>query len=1049
MNGRMRNGGHEKSTRCRNPTKFKPGRYRMSDRMRPVPLSELIIRSMAEYRAKGSFYDIPQEHFYRPKIDVSVDIFGQKVGNPAGPAAGPHTQLAQNILCAFLTGARYFELKTVQKLDKLEIEKPCIDARDEGYNVEWSTEFTLEQAFDEYLKGWFLLHVYRVLVCGSVSTPVLFNMSVGYDLAGIQTERMNLFVDKLIHAREDPLFARYREEIRRLFSDESLLGGTGFAGCGTKVREVIDTISDEICRSVTLSTMHGCPPDEIEGICRYMLLEKGLDTLVKLNPTLLGFERVRGTLDELGFGYVKLEPSGFDRDLQLADGISMIKRLWDLGQSHNKVFGVKLSNTLATVNDGSTLPGEEMYLSGRALYPLTIGLAATLAAALGEGLPISFSGGVSAWNFQEILDVGIRPVTLATDLLKPGGYSRLKELAEIAESYANSGKKERLDVPGLQNVAERAFQNPLWKKRFRGGERVSVQGRLPLFDCFVAPCIETCPISQDIPEYIHLAGNGEYAQAFSVIYSKNPLPFITGYLCDHQCTGNCTRLDWEGAVDIREIKRIVAERGYEEFRRVGNLMPSQKLDIKVAVIGGGPAGMASAAFLARRGFSVHLFERRDTLGGVVGHVIPGFRIPEYIVRRDESLLRDAGAEIHLSSESPGTVDELKALGYRYVLIGIGAEVDKPAPVDGALGALEFLRDYREHPKKISLGAHVAVIGAGDTAMDAARAAVRCGGVEKVLIVYRRSRAQMPATDEEYEAAIQDGVEFEFLRSPVGWESENGDTRMLRCSVMELGKPDRSGRARPVQTNKLETYRADTVISAIGQDIQADALRSMIPAQAAEDDPFVMLVGDAATGAATIVKAIESARDAADEISRREGIPVTEPLQTDIEKRTPLRERRDRIRPKSSEGHDEDEKRLIEADRCLGCRELCLKCVEVCPNRANTPIRIPGTAKDVWQIIHLDAFCNECGNCTTFCPWDGEPYRDKFTVFSLRQDFLGSSNPGFWVDGEMVSVRFDEKVTTFPWDAEGSKTTEPYLEEVVPAIESIMREYSYLLGSVDT
>lgn len=174
-----------------------------------------------------------------------------------------------------------------------------------------------------------------------------------------------------------------------------------------------------------LSTMHGCPPHEIEAICRYMLEEKGLNTFVKLNPTLLGYARVREILDVCGFGYIGLKEESFDHDLKLTQALEMLERLMALAKEKSLGFGVKLTNTLGTINNKGALPGEEMYMSGRALFPLSINVAAVLSRAFDGKLPISYSGGASQLTIRDIFDTGIRPITMATDLLKPGGYLRL------------------------------------------------------------------------------------------------------------------------------------------------------------------------------------------------------------------------------------------------------------------------------------------------------------------------------------------------------------------------------------------------------------------------------------------------------------------------------------------------------------------------------------------------------------------------------------------------------------------------------------------------
>ncbi len=177
----------------------------MSDIMRPVPFVELLHRIVNEYRNHGSIFSISEDLFYHDKGEKQLSIFGQTCSTALGPAAGPHTQLAQNIVASYLVGGRFIELKTVQILDTLEVDKPCIDARDEGYNVEWSTEFTLPKAADEYIKAWYILHVLDVTLNDREfgKPSFIFNMSVGYNLEGIKTPRMQAFIDTMIDAGKD------------------------------------------------------------------------------------------------------------------------------------------------------------------------------------------------------------------------------------------------------------------------------------------------------------------------------------------------------------------------------------------------------------------------------------------------------------------------------------------------------------------------------------------------------------------------------------------------------------------------------------------------------------------------------------------------------------------------------------------------------------------------------------------------------------------------------------------------------------------------------
>jgi putative selenate reductase len=1020
----------------------------MSDKMRPIPFRDLLQRCLAEFRAKGSIFDIPAEHFWTPAPGQSVPIFSSAAANPVGPAAGPHTQLAQNIIAAWLAGGRYFELKTVQKMDALVIDKPCIDAADEGYNVEWSTELSLDAAYEEYLKAWIALHFLETLM-GQAPGSFLFNMSVGYDLAGIKTEKMDRFIARLMDSSGEPFFAACRQELADLSAEKDLLKGTPWQGAGAAVRDLPARIPSRMCTSVTLSTMHGCPPSEIESICSYMLKEKKLDTLVKLNPTLLGYARVREILSGLGYGYIGLKPEGFLKDLQYSDAIPMLIRLQALGRAGGRHFGAKLSNTLAAVNGQGVLPGGEMYMSGRALYPLTMTLAASLASEFEGRLPLSFSGGAAAWNLAEILDAGIRPVTLATELLKPGGYGRMKELAQISSAHAASGRLSTVDVQKTHQAARAALTAEPARKEFRGTSKVSVTGPLPLFDCFISPCVQACPIHQDVPEYIHLAGAGKMAEALETVYLRNPLPFMTGYLCDHQCMENCTRMDWEGAVQIRDMKRIAAEGGFKEFHaarsHVSRLAPPR--DRKVAVLGAGPAGLAAASFLRREGFEVHVFEREKEPGGIVRYLLPGFRIPAGAVEKDVELIRESGAQFHFG-QAGHTVSQLKAEGFAYILVGIGAEAVRDAGIKGTRDALSFLREYRADPARLALGAAVAVIGAGDTAMDAARAALKCRGVKEVRIVYRRGEREMPASREEYLDARDEGIRFHFLRAPESWKPGSG----LVCRVMELGEPDSSGRSRPVATSATEVLPADTVIAALGAGVDAAALAALgLPAGTAAADPKtqesgvpgVFLLGDAAEGAATIVRAIATARRAVDVITAREGGPRFRGWPLPAENVAALRSARGTTIP-SARGAPDQVLCGTESRRCLGCQALCMKCVEVCPNRANTLVRVPGL-RDEFQIVHIDAFCNECGNCATFCPWEGRPYKDKLTVFETEADFNDSTNPGFFIHGNEGMIRTDGRTAALGVDGEWTVTADGSDTHALAVVQAVVRDYRYLLG----
>ena len=1040
--------------------------------MRPIPFGELLTRIMGEFRNHDSIFSIDKAQFYKDDRKNTVNVFSQSCTTPMGPAAGPHTQLSQNIVASYLVGARFIELKTVQIMDHLEIAKPCIDARDEGYNVEWSTEYTLEKAYDEYLKAWIVLHMIESAMEGKVveKPSFIFNMSCGYNLEGIKQEKMQIFIDSMIDAGKKPLFDEYINEAKALL-DEGILEGSDWEGREECVRKTLDKISRNICPSVTVSTMHGCPPKEIEAICSYLLTEKKLDTFVKLNPTLLGYDTVRKVLDDLGFNYVVLKRESFEHDLQLSDAKAMLHRLVELAGKEGRKFGVKLTNTLGNVNPQDVLPGDERYGSGRILLPLSTRVARILSEEFNGTLPISYSGGVSALSVKELFEIGIHPITLATDMLHPGGYAKMKQLCEICKEAPEAWKKETIDVSRLRKFVE-TVSSPkgIAGKEFRGTNSSKVGTPLSLFDCYVAPCVEACPIHQPIPEYVALAGEGRLAEALSLIYTSNALPNITGWICDHQCQNHCTRMDYEGPVQIREVKRIAAEKGFDEFKASMWEKPDEPADVKAAVIGAGPAGLAAAYFLALAGFDTSVFEKEKNAGGVVANIIPEFRIPLEAVEKDVQFIKDNGVKFNFGTEK--TIKELRDEGFEYIFVGVGATASNDPHVSGngpRESAISFLLRSK-NGEKIDLGKNVVVVGGGNTAMDAARMAIRTQGVESVTVVYRRSQSEMPADREEYEMALSDGVKFLFLANP----SDVTDG-IMNVKKMVLGEKDASGRRKPVESGETFSLDCSYMISAIGE--KAD--QNVLDAIGVGEEGKVYIIGDTKTGPSTVVRCIASAQSAVDDAidkvyedilsqdddekecdcegectcsSQEEEVieedeDIDEIRSEEDDFFASIREKKSSVLLSASKTSKDFLK--TEAKRCLECSYYCNKCTEVCPNRANVMLdmRDTGLFDDPFQILHLDAYCNECGNCAAFCPHDGGPYLKKFTLFSRPDDFENSTNSGFYCENDQVKIRLDGKIIDGEIDKDG-KLVADVPEEVKAMVETVFVSYSYLLGPVE-
>ena len=996
----------------------------MSEVMTPMSFEQLVDWVLQEKKKRGTVFG--QHHAYRADGTHNRTMFGRTLETPIGPAAGPHTQMTQNIVAAYYAGSRFFELKTVQIMDGEElaacINRPCIKADDEGYNCEWSTELTVPQAMEEYIKAWFLLKVIAKEFGLGDMNGFQFNVSVGYDLAGIQSPKVDTFLNSMKHAEDTEIFKHCKAYL--------LEHADWFEHVTT---EDIEQIPPEICNSVTLSTLHGCPPQEIERIAMYLLTEKGFHTFVKCNPTLLGYEFARKTMDEMGYDYIQFGDFHFKDDLQYEDAVPMLTRLMNTAKERNLEFGVKITNTFPVDVKQNELPSEEMYMSGKSLYPLSISLAAKLAKEFDGRLRISYSGGADYYNIERIVDAGIWPVTVATTLLKPGGYQRLTQMAKLLDK--ENAPFEKVDAESAGKLAEEAVKDPHHVKAMKPLPSRKMKKEVPLMDCFVAPCKEGCPIHQDITTYLQLVGEEKYEEAMEVITEKNPLPFITGTICAHNCMSKCTRNFYETPVHIREMKLKAAENGYEALLEKLPVPAVTKAG-KAAVIGGGPAGMAAAYFLRKGGMEVTLFEAKESLGGVVRHVIPPFRISEDAIEKDAEILRKMQVDIHCNTKLE-SLEELKKQGDTKIVLAVGAPVQGRLKLESGMpkNALEFLAEFKQTDGKVSLGKHVVVIGGGNTAMDTARAAKRNAGVEHVYLIYRRTRRYMPADEEELVMALEDGVEFKELLSPV--KLENGQ---LFCKVMQLSDYDVSGRRGVTETGETVWVPADTVIAAVGEKVptdwyQANGLAVSEKGRLYVDektlktsDDNVYAAGDGLYGPATVVEAIRDGRKVAEAIAG-------EVLACDFDK---LAEE-EKVYAKRGV-LKEEQKETKEAGRCLGCSTICENCVEVCPNRANIAIQVPGMEKH--QIIHVDYLCNECGNCKSFCPYSSAPYLDKFTLFETEADMENSKNQGFAVldqETRRCKVRFFGK--TFIWEPEKPAALPDGLGRM---IETVCRDYSYLI-----
>ncbi|NOQ26433.1 MAG: putative selenate reductase subunit YgfK [Bacteroidales bacterium] len=1076
----------------------------MSDKFYPISIKQLLQIILKEYNSNKSIFGIPEELFFNPVIDnnFKVNQFKQSIDSPIGVAAGPHSQMAQNIIGAWLMGARYIELKTIQTLDEIEIAKPCIDMQDEGYNCEWSQELKIKESFNEYLNAWIILHILNHKFGWNTDIGTIFNMSVGYNLDGILKDNVQWFFNKM-----DDCSSELKEKIAEIKS----------------VYPNIDSIEipTQISNNITLSTMHGCPANEIEDIAKYLLAEKNLHTYVKLNPTLLGSELLREILnDRLNFK-TEVPDVAFVHDLKYLDALKIIRSLQETAKQKNLHFGLKLTNTLESRNNKSVFgyDVDMMYMSGRALHPISIHVAKKLQNEFMGELQLSFSGGVDAFNISDILSCGFKTITVCSDILKPGGYMRFNQYfdalrddfkAQKANNISEFVKKSGTDnirVAALNNLnqyAEEVLNSNRYKRNHIKDPDIKTNRDLTYFDCISAPCKDTCATNQDIPDYMYYTSSGQFDKAFEVILRTNPFPSITGMVCDHLCQSKCTRVNYDNSLLIREVKRFISEQ--DEVK----LSPENKNDLNVAIIGAGPSGLSCAYYLALAGFSVEVFEANSKAGGMVQYAIPGFRLTDEAIEKDFKRVSDLGVQIHYNHKVDHVTFQSLKENYNYLFIGAGAQLSTPFHLDGieskgVLDSLEFLFNAKKDATT-GLGKNVVIIGGGNTAMDAARTAYRFVGEEgKVTVVYRRTVNEMPADQGEIKAVLEEGMEIMELAGPEKVLLENGHVKALLCSKMKLKESDSSGRPKPVIIEGSEfEIPCDTIIPAIGQSlnidfIQEDLLKTNPDSYQTQIDN-VFIGGDAMRGAATAIKAIGDGRKAAKQIiSLCKKTPNTSLLSfckqslrqaqciaftkvnslvfktskassltlsyQRLEKRAVFvqtlinKAEIDFNIIKPLKGKSFNKKELVlkrakrqfatdlieldikdrknfklvsetlnqsaivkEAERCLQCDEICNICTTVCPNFANYSYEIEpvsyylqkairnkkGEVKIIneglfevnqkYQILNIANYCNECGNCNTFCPTNSAPYKEKPKLWLTKQSF-DIAEEGFYLENK--------------------------------------------------
>ncbi len=594
-------------------------------------------------------------------------------------------------------------------------------------------------------------------------------------------------------------------------------------------------------------------------------------------------------------------------------------------------------------------------------------------------LDIAGSGGVSAWeDVVKYLLCGARAVQTCTAVVM-NGFGVIGELLDGLKGWMERHGYERIEdfrgkacgqIVGTQDVDR---ERRVWAQVERE---------------IIPPCEAACPVGTPVQGYALLIAEGKYREALELAKQRNPFPAICGRVCHHPCEAECSRNEIDDPLAIAALKRFVADL---ELRLPMQTEAAERTrGERVAIVGGGPAGLTAAKELAQLGYGVTIVEALPELGGMMVAGIPSFRLPRDVVREEIQAITDLGVEVRTDTRlgRDVTIEDLRAEGHQAILLAIGAHASVKLNVSGeelphVLPGVKFLQQVNlgQAPK---LSGKVVVVGGGDVAFDSARTAVRLGA-ERVTIIYRRSAAEMPANLEEREQAAEEGVAIRYLCAPV--DIREG---VVRCVEMELGEPDESGRRRPLPIEGSEfEIEADWVIAAIGQEPDLDfaAERPRLVTERgriAADEGFataeegVFAAGDALTGPESLIEAIAAGYRAAraihhhlsgewlPDIPRR---PVLEDKREKIADDTVLtRRQRPKLRPAEERAKDFEEASLgysetlakAEAARCLTCVPCaaCGQCTRICIYHAIA-------MEDGRPVISLD--CDGCGLCTYLCP----------------------------------------------------------------------------------
>jgi NADH-quinone oxidoreductase subunit F len=536
---------------------------------------------------------------------------------------------------------------------------------------------------------------------------------------------------------------------------------------------------------------------------------------------------------------------------------------------------------------------------------------------------------------------------------REGDLERLVEIGEAVKRSSLCGLGQTCPNPVLSTIR-------YFREEYEAHIR---EKKCPACACdgmIISACQHACPAGIDVPNYIAYIAGGKYLEATELIRERNPFPAICGRICHHPCEGKCRRGELDDPVAIRALKRFAADWYYTHVTEEPEPFPVTRPQ-RVAIIGAGPAGLSCAFYLRKMGYRTTVFEALPLGGGMMGVVIPDFRLPKEVIQKEIDYIVARGVEIQYNTPvtSQRNVEDLLQEGFQAVFIAAGAQrsqrIGIPGEIEGLEGliyGLSFLRDIKVG-KPVKVGPRVAVIGGGNTAMDASRAALRLGAKE-VNVYYRRAREEMPVTRREYEEAVEEGVIFNFLVNPTRIVQQDWKVKGMECIRMRPGEADESGRRRPVPIQGSEFFvEADTIIPAVGQAPDLSFLpedtkleRARWGALQVDSNTLstnvqgIFAGGDFVTGPSSVIEAIAAGRRAAiaiDKYLRGDTTPVEirdEKVEVEHEVRmagdeeelgemprleVPVLSPKSRVRGfmEVEEGYSE-EQAIEEAKRCLRC-----------------------------------------------------------------------------------------------------------------------------------